>query len=54
VNLCRNGLHEIRSSADRRPNNGGCIHCSRTSQSRYQAQCRAARRRLAAIEAALA
>lgn len=48
MRMCRNGLHQIKGPADRRPG-GNCIHCSRASQRRYHLALREARRQLAVL-----
>lgn len=49
--MCRNG-HKNTGPQDR-THNGDCLHCRRARQREYMAQCRASRRRMKAIEAAL-
>lgn len=46
--------HVHRGPEDYRPDGRTCIHCQREAQKRYRQGLRDARRRLAAIEAALA
>jgi hypothetical protein len=50
---CRSGDHIIADQRDRM-SNGACRKCAYRNQSKYLRNCRDARRRLAAIEAALA
>jgi hypothetical protein len=50
---CRSGRHVIRDPHDR-VSNGACRRCAYENQAAYRHSCRDARRRLRAIEAALA
>jgi hypothetical protein len=49
---CRSGRHVIRDHRDRRAN-GGCAACARINERNYKMSCRAAKRRLAALESLL-